>query len=126
MVIRDRLRGVYWLTAWLAPSLNLGAAVIGYLAYVIIHNTFTYCYYIPFVLKLNAKKIFVDSFLPVAMIGVVSAFAAIMFDRYFNIRSEHVSMIIRSGIFATLYLSGISFFFIKPNEMISIKKVLYS
>jgi len=112
------------LTIWLAPIFNVGAAVIGYLAHVLIHNAFTYCYYIPLVLKLDAKRIFFRSFLPVAMIGASAAICSSLLSSWFEIGSDHLSMVVRSGIFLALFFLGAVLLFMGSKEILHIRKSL--
>lgn len=59
------------LTWFLIPIYDVGATVIGYLAYCLIQILFYYLYYWPKVMKIDSVKVFFSSFLPYALMGGV-------------------------------------------------------
>ena len=59
------------LLCWfLIPVFDVGGTVLAYLAYQLIQILFYYVYYWPRVMKLNSRKIFMQSFLPFFIIGI--------------------------------------------------------
>ena len=59
------------LTWFLIPICDVGATVIGYLAYCMIQILFYYFYYWPKVMKINSMKVFLSSFVPFMSIGAL-------------------------------------------------------
>ncbi|RXG12926.1 O-antigen/teichoic acid export membrane protein [Leeuwenhoekiella aestuarii] len=113
------------ITIFFANTLNVGAAVIGYLAYVILVISAYYFYYIPFVLKLEARKIFINAFLPSLAVGVISYLLTELFRVYFIIENALLSITIMAIVFAVIYLSFTLIFTIRVNEFKSlIQKLL--
>ena len=105
------------ITIILAPTLNVGAAVIGYLAYMLIQIGFFYIYYIPKVLKLDSKKIFFSAFSP-SVLGAVIAFAvAFGLEKWIEMPAGILGMIIRSAIFTTVFAAFHFLFIIKSADI---------
>lgn len=69
--------------AVLTPRFDVGAAVIGYVVYVVIQMSFYYFYFNNHVLGLKSMKIF-KSFITSAMIGFISAFIIWYLDLSFD------------------------------------------
>ncbi|NQU85767.1 MAG: hypothetical protein HQ541_08405 [Mariniphaga sp.] len=104
------------LTITLAPVYEVGAAVIGYLVYVIIQLGFSYFYYIPYILKLDGSRIFKSFFIPTLLAGI-AAVAVLLINRYISINSSLVRIIIQSIMF-TVFFAGLCLSFIlKPKEL---------
>lgn len=111
------------ITVILAPSMNVGAAVLGYLVYMTIQIGFFYAYYIPKVLRLNSWKILSTSFLPPLAVGFLSFGGAFGFQRWLGMEnSEWLKMTLNSGIFSLIYLGTAGSFLVRPEE----KQVLSS
>lgn len=105
------------ITVILAPTLNVGAAVIGYLVYMLIQIGFFYIYYIPKVLKLDSKKIFFTAFSP-SVLGAVIAFAvAFALGKWIEIPEGLFGMIINSAIFTTVFAAFHFLFIIKAADI---------
>src|SRR3546814_886076 len=60
------------ITVIFAPGLQVGAAVVGYLVYMVLQIGFFYIYYIPKILHLDGARLFGRAFLPAAIGGVVA------------------------------------------------------
>jgi O-antigen/teichoic acid export membrane protein len=92
-------------TIILAPKLNIGGAIFGYLFYIIIQMSFYYLYYIPKILNLNSMKIFFDSFLSPVIAGVITLIITNYIMSYILISSEYLSIIASSFVFLIIYCS---------------------
>ncbi|WP_051315076.1 lipopolysaccharide biosynthesis protein [Algoriphagus terrigena] len=105
------------ITVVLAPTMNVGAAVLGYLVYMSIQIGFFYVYYIPKVLKLSSWKILATSFVPALMVGLLSFGGAYGLQKWLGLgNSEWVKMILNSGIFSLIFLAVAGVFLIRPGE----------
>jgi len=105
------------ITVVLAPTMNVGAAVLGYLVYMSIQIGFFYVYYIPKVLKLSSWKILATSFAPALMVGLLSFGGAYGLQKWLGLgNSEWVKMILNSGIFSLIFLAVAGVFLIRPGE----------
>lgn len=105
------------ITVILAPSLNVGAAVIGYLAYMLIQISFFYIYYIPKVLKLDSKRIFFSAFSPSVLGAMVSFGIAYGLDKWIAPPQGLVSILINSAIFTTSFIAFHLLFIIKSEDL---------
>ncbi|MBN1819068.1 MAG: hypothetical protein JXR31_02490 [Prolixibacteraceae bacterium] len=105
------------LTILLAPVYNVGAAVIGYLVHILIQVGFSYFYYIPYILKLDGKRIFVNSFLPSTLLAAVSGIGVIMINKLFVIDSDLLKIIFRSVLFMMFYGLLCYKLILKPEEL---------
>jgi O-antigen/teichoic acid export membrane protein len=114
------------ITAVLAPRFNVGAAVIGYLIYVVMQSLFYYLYYTPKVLKLNSVKLFFTSFLPSALIGVVVYMVVKYSTVNYHIELPFVMLVIKSTLFCLLYALLILAFVIRPKQLQFLIKKLIS
>jgi O-antigen/teichoic acid export membrane protein len=112
------------ITALFAPTLNVGAAVIGYFVYMLIQIGFFYVYYIPKVLKLNNAKIFFGSFFP----SVLGAFIAFGISYYlgiwFEIPEGILRILVKSGIYLLIYVAFHLVFVVKPEDISYLKDQL--
>ncbi|MEP0713194.1 MAG: hypothetical protein ABJC55_14850, partial [Algoriphagus sp.] len=105
------------ITIILAPTMNVGAAVLGYLAYMLIQIGFFYIYYIPKVLNLDSLKIFFGAFTP-SVIASVFAFAlAFGVKKWFEFPLGWWSMLISSVIFTTVFAALHVMFIIKSEDI---------
>ena len=91
-------------TIILSPILNVGAAVIGYLIYIIVQMTFYYIYYIPNVLELNSKRLFFKSFLPSTLIGIITAVFTEFIYKMVEHENIYFGLAIKSVLFTILWL----------------------
>src|SRR5690606_18785407 len=112
------------ITVIFAPTLNVGAAVIGYFVYMIIHIGFFYIYYIPKVLNLNNGKIFFGSFFP----SVLGAFIAFLIGHYAGLwlgtPEGIVAILAKSAIFGVAYVAFQLAFVIKKTDIDYLKEQL--
>jgi len=112
------------IVAFLAPKFSVGAAVIGYLIYNIMQNCFNYFYYVPYVLKLNGRKIFWKSFAPTVMIGLFSCGVVSIFNYLVHFKNSFSTFFIDSIIFTIVFILSI-FLLIKKEEIIELKKIVF-
>lgn len=105
-----------------ADSLNVGAAVIGFFAYILMQIGFYYVYYTPRILKLNGRRIFWKSFMPATMTGIVACGLTFVLRNLIPAISGLVDIIILSVIFSILYITFTVGFILRPVEI----KLLYS
>lgn len=109
-------------TIALAKTYDVGAAVIGYLAYIFIQMACYYFYYIPYVLKLNSKKIFFESFLPSAFAGAVASISVHVIKNFFSSDVNIGVLIMTSLSFVVLFALLIITFIVKPEELKSLRR----
>lgn len=87
------------LVAWfLIPSYQIGGVCIAFAIYSIIQLLFYYLYYWPYKMKINSKKIFIISFIPYAIIGILS---------YYIVDCIHLKT---TNIYFILLTKGLIFF----------------
>src|SRR5690554_5055376 len=112
------------ITVIFAPTLNVGAAVIGYFVYMIIQIGFFYVYYIPRVLKLNNAKIFFGSFFP----SVLGAFIAFAVGHYVGlwlaIPEGIIGILVKSAVYGVVYGAFQLAFVIKKPDIDYLKEQL--
>jgi len=110
-------------TVIFAAEYEVGAAVIGYLIFVVIQISFYYIYYTPKVLHLDSAKLFFKSFLPSVLCAVLAGVVTYLVNRalFFN-GSNIVLLLIRSCTFSLSFITLILLFVIKPKELIQLKK----
>src|SRR5690606_26818569 len=112
------------ITVIFAPTLNVGAAVIGYFVYMIIQIAFFYIYYIPKVLKLNNAKIFFGSFFP----SVLGAFIAFVVCHYVGlwlaIPEGIIGIFVKSAVYGIVYVAFQVAFVIKKPDIDYLKEQL--
>lgn len=105
------------ITIILAPTMNVGAAVLGYLVYMSIQIGFFYVYYIPKVLHLSSWKILSTSFFPALTVGLLSFGGAFGLQYWLELGdSEWAKMIVNSGVFSLLFLGFVGAFLIRSGE----------
>lgn len=103
-------------TIFFAPSLGVGAAVVGYLVYVLLQISGYYFYYIPYVLKLNAFKLFFKSFAPALLISIIACAIVYEISLLFNVTGIR-SLLVNGTVFTIIYGLLIACFVIRPKEL---------
>lgn len=111
-------------TILFAPGLQVGAAVVGYLVYMVLQIGFFYMYYIPRVLRLNGFRLFTGAFLPAVCGGVLALAGSRFVAQWLPITSEYGMIIACSAIFGLLYIPYIRMFVIKSSDIRELQKVL--
>lgn len=105
------------ITVILAPTLNVGAAVLGYLVYMSIQIGFFYVYYIPKVLHLSSWKILSTSFIPSFCVGVLALAGAYGFQKWLMPgEAGWIQMGINSAIFSMIFLIIVGLFIMRRDE----------
>jgi len=104
--------------------LAVGAAVIGYLVYMLIQIGFFYVYYIPKVLRLDSKKIFFGSFFPPVIGAILAFFTAKGIDFWANFPDGMMGILINSAIFFMVFVSFHLLFIIKSQDLDLIRKII--
>jgi O-antigen/teichoic acid export membrane protein len=112
------------LTVVLAPEFNVGAAVIGYLAYMVIQIGFFYLYYIPKVLLLNSRKIFFGGFFPSLLGAVIAMVVSHYFGMMMDFQNAFVGIIVNSAVFVVLFTTYHLVFVIKAADVMYLKEKL--
>ncbi|MFC7523608.1 lipopolysaccharide biosynthesis protein [Parapedobacter sp. GCM10030251] len=112
------------ITVVFAPSLQVGAAVVGYLVYMVLQIGFFYVYYIPRVLKLNGFRLFTRAFLPAAAGGVLTLFISRYAIQALPFRGGYGTVIAGSAVFGIIYLVYLLVFVVKPVDVRYLKETL--
>lgn len=90
------------LTCWFTiPYLHIGGTILSYGVYVLIQLLFYYCYYWPQVMKINSKRVFLESFLPYVLVGCVIAFICYHVPLEM---SNFRALLLKGFLFTLLYL----------------------
>lgn len=101
-----------------AKKYDVGAAVLGYLAYVSMQIAFYYLYYIPKVIKeISSARIFFKSFLPTVLGGIVASFAVYLFHLAVQLQPNFLTLVIEGLVFAAVYSAYTLLFVVKSNEV---------
>lgn len=99
---------------YLIPVYDVGATVIGYGTYLLLQLLFYYLYYWPQKLHINSMRVFITSFLPYSLLGLL----VVIFIR--NIPSISsvllLDVVIKIIIFVLLYSIGTILLFNKENK----------
>lgn len=111
-------------TALLADSLQAGAAVVGYLVYMVLQVGFFYGYYIPRVLQLNGSRLLLHAFLP-AVAGASGALvAACGLSDWLSLPAGYGTLIVKTGIFAVTYGLFLLVAVVRPSDIQYLKTML--
>ncbi len=113
-------------TVSLAPSYGVGAAVVAYFLYIVIQISFSYFYYVPYILHFDAKKIFFSSFLPSALIGSTLAGVVHYFNLLYPFQSHYVTLFTNTSFYTIVFGIVILAVVVKPSELKNIRKQLSS
>lgn len=107
-----------------AQRLQVGAAVVGYLVYMVLQIGFFYLYYIPKVLKLDGFRLFTRAFLPAALGGVLSLFISRYLVKGLAMPLGLGTVMVNSAIFVFVYMVYLRLFVVKTADIRYLKKVL--
>ncbi|GAB3660204.1 hypothetical protein GCM10028791_34040 [Echinicola sediminis] len=105
------------MTAVLAEEMGVGAAVVGYLVYMLIQMGFFYFYYIPKVLHLDSKKIFFGGFAPSLLGAVIALVLADLFGSLLDIGDAYLEILVNSAVFLAVFLIFHWIFVIKDSDI---------
>lgn len=112
------------ITVIFAPSLQVGAAVVGYLVYMVLQIGFFYVYYIPKVLHLDGGRLFGRAFLPAAIGGVVALAGGRYLSGWLPPTGGYGTVIANTVIFGMVYLTYLLLFVLKPAAIRELKETL--
>ncbi len=112
------------ITVILAPSLQVGAAVVGYLVYMVLQIGFFYGYYIPKILRLHGGRLFGLAFLPAAFGGVLALVGAHYLSGWLPSSGGYGTVIVNTVIFGLIYLTYLVLFVLKRAEIHELKEIL--
>ena len=89
------------LLCWfLIPVFDVGGTVIAYIVYCLVQILFYYLYYWPKVMRINSKKIFVHSFAPFVVVGLIIGFGMRLLTFPFGVWP---SLFIKGMVFSIVY-----------------------
>ncbi|MBN7809332.1 oligosaccharide flippase family protein [Algoriphagus sp. H41] len=113
------------ITVMLAPTVNVGAAVLGYLVYMAIQIGFFYAYYIPKVLNLHSWKILTTSFFPALSAGLLAFGGAYALQYWLGFGdSPWLSMTLQSAVFSLIFLFCLLLWVIRREEKLLLSSYL--
>lgn len=109
------------ITVVLAPSLDVGAAVLGYLVYMSIQIGFFYVYYIPQVLKLSSSRILFGAFGPAILCGVASFAVAFLAKNLLPSLGDFLNILLVSVVFFVVFGLLLRVFVVDKDDIIRIR-----
>ncbi|MGK6353114.1 lipopolysaccharide biosynthesis protein [Parapedobacter sp. DT-150] len=112
------------ITVIFADTLQVGAAVVGYLVYMVLQIGFFYVYYIPRVLKLNGFRLFTRAFLPATAGGALALLVGRYIVRLLPISGGYGTVIASTVIFTVVYGLYLFAFVIKAADIRYLKQTL--
>ncbi|WP_257670036.1 lipopolysaccharide biosynthesis protein [Parapedobacter tibetensis] len=112
------------ITVVFAKTLQVGAAVVGYMVYMVLQIGFYYSYYIPKVLGLDGFRLFTRAFLPAAIGGVLAWFISSYVAQILAMPGGYGTVMVNSAIFVLVYLVYLLVFVIKPPDIRYLKETL--
>jgi len=112
------------ITAIFASRLEVGAAVVGYLVYMILQIGFFYGYYIPRVLKMDGLKLFMKAFLPATAGAALSMGGTQYFMEQLAELSTYSAIILNSIVFILFYVLYLRVFVLKCADLEKLKHAL--
>lgn len=112
------------ITIIFAPSLQVGAAVVGYLVYMVLQIGFFYVYYIPKVLHLDGGRLFGRAFLPPAIGGVLALAGSRYVSGWLPLIDGYGTVIANTVIFGVIYLIYLLLFVLKQDGIRELKEIL--
>lgn len=105
------------ITVVFAETLQVGAAVIGYLVYMVLQIGFFYTYYIPYVLKLDGFRLFTRAFLPAVTGGVLAFLLSRYAGQALPVSGGYGMVIAYSVMFGLIYGGYVLLFVVRPVEI---------
>ncbi len=112
------------ITVIFASRLQVGAAVVGYLVYMVLQIGFFYVYYIPNVLKLDGMRLFTRAFLPATVGGILAAIIGWYAAQALPVPGGYGTVIVNSAIFAAVYVLYLLVFVVKPTDIRYLRETL--
>lgn len=111
-------------TVIFADTLQVGAAVVGYLVYMVLQIGFFYVYYIPKILQLDGFRLFTRGFLPATAGGATALFIGRYAAKALALPGGYGTVIANSVIFALVYVLFLLVFVIRPADIRFLKETL--
>jgi len=105
------------LVVLLTQEYGVGGAIISFLIYTILQQSFIYIYYISIFFKLQSLVIFMKSFLSPVFLGGISLVFSIMLSQLINIETNVVKILVNSSLFVAVYTPLCLGFIVKPKEV---------
>lgn len=112
------------ITIIFAPTLQVGAAVVGYLVYMVLQIGFFYVYYIPKVLRLDGGRLFGRAFLPAAIGGMIALAGSRYLSGWLPLTGGYGTVMANTIIFGVIYLTYLLLFVLKPAAIRELKETL--
>ncbi|MBK1439494.1 oligosaccharide flippase family protein [Parapedobacter sp. ISTM3] len=112
------------ITVIFAGTLQVGAAVVGYLVYMVLQIGFFYVYYIPKVLHLDGRRLFARAFLPAAIGGGLALLVSQYITTKLVFPDGYGTVIANTIIFTLVYGLYLLVFVVKPADIRQLKKTL--
>ena len=112
------------ITIIFAPTLQVGAAVVGYLVYMVLQIGFFYVYYIPKVLRLDGGRLFGRAFLPAAIGGMIALAGSRYLSGWLPLTGGYGTVMANTVIFGVIYLTYLLLFVLKPAAIRELKETL--
>lgn len=100
-----------------ANTLHIGAAVIGFLIYIIIQMSFYYGYYNKKVFQIDSLSLLFNSFLKPALITLIPVLFVSLISKYFMNNSSIQSLIIKTILYNLIYLPILFLFIINYKDV---------
>lgn len=108
-------------TWFLIPVYDVGATVMGYIAYCLIQILFYYFYYWPKVMKIKSSKVFLSSFLPFALTGGIICFG--LKYLYVNAVGVWLVLVVKGGLFVIAFVTAVYFLLNKDDKCFVMKLI---
>ncbi len=105
------------ITILFAERLQVGAAVVGYMVYMVLQIGFYYVYYIPKILKLNSWHLFANAFAPAAIGGALTWLVVHYLAQQLAMPIGVFGVIANSVIFFAIYIGYLRFFVVKAADI---------
>ncbi|AWW29638.1 hypothetical protein DN752_05605 [Echinicola strongylocentroti] len=105
------------ITVVFAEKMGVGAAVIGYLVYMLIQMAFFYFHYIPKVLHLNSTKIFFGAFCPSLLGAVIALLLAHYTSSLLSMASPYFEVALQTVVFFVAFVAYQWAFVIKRSDI---------
>jgi O-antigen/teichoic acid export membrane protein len=111
-------------TVILADDLDVGAAVIGYLVYMLIQIGFFYLYYIPKILRLDSQKIFFKGFFPSLLVASISLLITMYLGSLLPEVHGFFKLLVDSALFMVFFIGLQRAFVIRQSDILYLQKVI--
>lgn len=110
----------------LLPLVGIGAAILGYIGYVLIQFLFYYLYYWRVKLQLNTMSIFINSFMKPVSVGILSLGIVSFGLKSIIIENVYLMIFVKGIIFSVIYVTTLYYFFLNNEDKQFIKNKISS